>query len=105
MVSAGSPALFLLVRMEFVFGAKGKTATLVMLQPSTPAREFTTRIHAPSQSLMQPPLSRFRTPAFSRKISRFFRVRLLSRSPRLASYSAYFGSAKVYLSQPFRPSM
>jgi hypothetical protein len=88
-----------------ILAAKEKTATLVMLQSLTLARELATRTHAPSQSLMQPPLSRSRTPAASRKVSRFFRVRMLGESPRLASYSAYFGSAKVYLSQPFRPSM
>jgi len=82
-----------------------KTATLVMLQPPTPAREFAIRIHAPSQSLMQPPLPQSLTPAASRKVSRFFRVRVPRESPRLAGYSAYFGSAKFYLSQPFRPSM
>lgn len=82
-----------------------KTATLVMLQPPTPAREFAIRIHAPSQSLMQPPLPRSLTPAASRKVSRFFRVRVLCESPRFAGYSAYFGWAKFCLSQPFRPSM
>src|SRR5512146_2046572 len=86
-------------------GKTEKTATLVMLQPPTPAREFAIRIHAPSQSLMQPPLPRSLTPTASRKVGRFFRVRVLCESPRLAGHSAYFGSAKFYLSQPFRPSM
>ena len=41
----------------------GKAATLVMLQPSAPAREPTAWIHAPSQPLMRSPLSRSQTPA------------------------------------------
>ena len=35
---------------------------------------------------------------------RFFRVWLLTGSPRRADHPAYFGLAKFYLSQPFRPS-
>src|SRR5258708_9688153 len=70
-----------------------KAATLVMLQPSAPAREPTAWIHAPSQPLMRSPLSQFQTPTAPRRASRFFRVWLLFRSPCLADHSAYFGSA------------
>jgi hypothetical protein len=35
---------------------------------------------------------------------RFFQVWLPVGSPRRANHSAYFGSAKFYLSQPFQPS-
>ena len=35
---------------------------------------------------------------------RFFQVWLPAGSPRRANHSAYFGSAKFYLSQPFQPS-
>jgi hypothetical protein len=51
-----------------------KAATLVMLQPSAPAREQITRMHVPSQPLMRSPLSRSQTPAPPRRVSRFFRV-------------------------------
>jgi hypothetical protein len=81
-----------------------KAVTLVMLQLPPPAREPTTRIHAPSQPLMQSPLSRNQTPATPRRARRFFRVRPLTRSPRLADHSAYFGSANLFSCQPFRPS-
>jgi hypothetical protein len=90
---------------EGKFAAKIKKAvTLVMLQLPPPAREPTTRIHAPSQPLMQSPLSRNQTPATPRRARRFFRVRPLTRSPRLADHSAYFGSANLFSCQPFRPS-
>jgi hypothetical protein len=59
----------------------GKAATLVMLQPPAPAREPTAWMHAPSQPLMRSPLSRIQTPAPPRRVSRFFRVWLLFRSP------------------------
>jgi len=57
--------------------------------------------HSP---LMRSPLSQFQTPTAPRRVSRFFRVWLLSGLPRLADHSAYFGLAKFYLSQPFQPS-
>jgi hypothetical protein len=41
-----------------VRSGNGKAATLVMFQPSAPAREPTAWIHAPSQPLMRSPLSR-----------------------------------------------
>ena len=69
----------------------GKAATLVMLQPSAPAREPTAWIHAPSQPLMQSLLSQFQTPTVPRRVSRFFRVRLPFRLPCRADHSAYFG--------------
>src|ERR1051325_2740539 len=75
-----------------------------MLQPPTPAREPTTRIHAPSQPLMQPPLSRNLTPATPRRARRIFRVWSLTESPRFAGHPAYFGSANLFSCQPFRPS-
>lgn len=81
-----------------------KAVTLVMLQPPTPAREPTTRTHAPSQPLMQSPLSRNRTPAAPRRVRRFFRVRPPTGSPRLADHPAYFGLANLLNCQPFRPS-
>ena len=71
----------------------GKAATLVTLQPSAPAREPTAWMHAPSQPLMRSLLSQFQTPTAPRRVSRFFRVRLLFRSPRRADHSAYFGLA------------
>src|SRR5215831_10608533 len=72
-------------------GEMVKAATLVMFQPSAPAREPTAWIHAPSQPLMRSPLSRFQTPTAPRRVSRFFRVWLLFRSPCRADHSAYFG--------------
>ena len=57
------------------------------------AAELTAWIHAPSQPLMRSPLSRFQTPTAPRRTSRFFRVRLLFRSPCRADHSAYFGAA------------
>src|ERR1051326_3128076 len=53
---------------------------------------------------MRSPLLQFQTPTAPRRVSRFFRVWLLSELPRLADHSAYFGLAKFYLSQPFQPS-
>ena len=85
-------------------GEKVKAATLVTLQPSTPAREPTAWMHAPSQPLMRSLLSQFQTPTAPRRTSRFFRVWLLVRSPCRADHSAYFGLAKFYLGQPFQPS-
>ncbi len=70
-----------------------KAATLVMLQPFAPAREPIAWIHVPSQPLMRSPLSQFQTPTAPRRISRFFRVWLLFRSPCRADHSAYFGLA------------
>jgi len=72
----------------------GKAATLVMFQPSAPAREPTAWIHVPSQPLMRSPLSRCQTPAPPRRVSRFFRVWLPIRSPCRADHSAYFGLAR-----------
>ncbi len=43
-------------------------------------------------------------PNSSSQSSRFFQVWLPFGSPRWANHSAYFGPAKFYLSQPFRPS-
>jgi len=62
-----------------------------MLQPSAPARELRAWIHAPSQPLMQSPLSQFQTPTAPRRVSRFFRVWLPFRLPCRADHSAYFG--------------
>jgi hypothetical protein len=75
----------------------GKAATLVMLQPSAPARKLTAWIHAPSQPLMRSLLSQFQTPTAPRRVSRFFRVRLLFRSPCRADHSAYFGLTRFIL--------
>ncbi len=61
-------------------------------------------MHAPSQPLMRSLLLQFQTPTAPRRVSRFFRVWLLSGLPRLADHPAYFGLAKFYLSQPFQPS-
>jgi hypothetical protein len=72
----------------------GKAATLVMLQPSAPAREPTAWMHAPSQPLMRSLLSQIQTPTAPRRTSRFFRVWLLVRSPCRADHSAYFGVAR-----------
>jgi len=72
----------------------GKAATLVMLQPSTPAREPTAWMHVPSQPLMRSLLSQIQTPTAPRRTSRFFRVWLLVRSPCRADHSAYFGVAR-----------
>jgi hypothetical protein len=71
-----------------------KAATLVMLQPSAPAREPTAWMHAPSQPLMRSLLSQIQTPTAPRRTSRFFRVWLLVRSPCRADHSAYFGVAR-----------
>jgi len=49
-----------------------KTATLVTLQPLALAREPTTRIRAPSRSLMRSLLSQYQTPAFPRRFVGFF---------------------------------
>ena len=81
-----------------------KAVTLVMLQPPPPAREPTTRIHAPSQPLMRSPLPRNLTPAAPRRVRRIFRVRSPSGSPRLADHPAYFGVANLFSCHPFRPS-
>ena len=43
-------------------------------------------------------------PNYSSQSRRFFQVWLLFGLPRRADHSAYFGLAKVYLSQPFQPS-
>ena len=43
-------------------------------------------------------------PNYSSQSRRFFQVWLLFGLPRRADHSAYFGSAKFYLSQPFQPS-
>src|SRR5215471_13889371 len=72
-----------------------KAATLVRLQPFAPAREPTAWIRAPSQPLMQSLLSQFQTPTAPRRVGRFFRVWLLSRSPCRADHSAYFGPSKL----------
>src|ERR1700676_5335264 len=61
-------------------------------------------MHVPSQPLMRLPLSGFQTPTCPRRASRFFRVWLLVELPQPANHSVYFGLAKFYLSQPFRPS-
>lgn len=71
-----------------------KAATLVMLQPSAPAREPTAWMHVPSQPLMRSLLSQLQTPTAPRRTSRFFRVWLLVRSPCRADHSAYFGVAR-----------
>ena len=81
-----------------------KAVTLVMLQLPAPARKPIAWIHAPSQPLMRSLLSQFQTPTAPRRVSRFFRVWVLSKLLRLADHSAYFGLAKFYLSQPFQPS-
>ena len=78
-----------------------KAATLVMFQPSAPAREPTAWIHVPSQPLMRSPLSRSQTPAPPRRVSRFFRVwspvqvALMSRSLSLLR------TGKFYFANPF----
>jgi hypothetical protein len=43
-------------------------------------------------------------PNYPSQSGRFFQVWLLFGLPRRADHSAYFGLAKVYLSQPFQPS-
>jgi hypothetical protein len=43
-------------------------------------------------------------PNYSSQSGRFFQVWLLVGLPHRADHSAYFGLAKVYLSQPFQPS-
>jgi hypothetical protein len=43
-------------------------------------------------------------PNYPSQSRRFFQVWLLLGLPRRADHSAYFGRAKVYLSQPFQPS-
>lgn len=53
---------------------------------------------------MQSPLSRYRTPTWPRSLSRFFRVRPSSESPRSLNHPVYFGLATVSNRQPFRPS-
>jgi hypothetical protein len=54
---------------------------------------LTAWMHAPSQPLMRSLLSQFQTPTAPRRVSRLFRVRLLSGLPRLADHQAYFGPA------------
>ena len=78
-----------------------KAATLVMLQPRTPARESTARMHVPSQPLMRSPLSQFQTPTAPRRVSRFFRVWMPFRSPCRANHSAYFGLTSFISPNPF----
>jgi hypothetical protein len=53
---------------------KEKAVTLVMLQPTTPAREPPAWRHVPSQPLMRSPLSRFQTPTDTSQCGWFFRV-------------------------------
>jgi len=66
-----------------------------MLQPLALAREPTAWIRAPSQPLMRSLLSQFQTPTTPRRVSRFFRVWLLIRSPCRADHPAYFEPARV----------
>ena len=81
-----------------------KAATLVMLQPSAPAREPKAWMHAPSQPLMRSPLSRFQTPAPPRKSQPVFsgldalQVTLLSRPLSLLQIG------KFLFRQSFQPS-
>jgi len=70
-----------------------RAATLVMLQPATPARELPTWIHVPSQPLMRSLLSQFQTPAAPRSVRRFFRVWSPCGSLHRVDHPAYFGSA------------
>ena len=56
-----------------VSAATERAATLVMLQPPTPARESAAWRHAPSQPLMRPLLLQSQTPTASREAVVFFR--------------------------------
>ena len=60
--------------------------------------------HAPSQPLDAITAFAVPNPNHSSQGSRFFQVWLPSRSPCRADHPVYFGLAKVYFSQPFRPS-
>ena len=81
----------------------GKAATLVMPQPSAPAREPIAWMHAPSQPLMRSPLSRYQTPTAPRRNSRFFQVWSPFRSPCRADHSAYSDWQDLFR-QSFQPS-
>ena len=60
--------------------------------------------HAPSQPLDAITAFAVPDPNYPSQSSRFFQVRLPNRSPCRANHPVYFGPAKVYFSQPFRPS-
>ena len=60
--------------------------------------------HAPSQPLDAITAFAVPDPNYSSQSSRFFQVWLPSRLPCRADHPVYFGLAKVYFSQPFRPS-
>src|ERR1039458_6929519 len=80
---------------------KEKAVTLVMLKPTTPARESPAWTHVPSQPLMRSPLSQFQTPADTSQCSRFFRVWSLAESPRQADHPVYFGTGNLLEASPF----
>ena len=81
-----------------------KAATLVMLQPPTPAREPTAWMHVPSQPLMRSPLSRIPDPNCSSQKQSVFsgpvalQVALKSRSLSLLR------TDKFLFRQSFQPS-
>ena len=60
--------------------------------------------HAPSQPLDAITAFAVPNPNHSSQSSRFFRVWLPNKLPCRANHPVYFGLAKVYFSQPFRPS-
>jgi hypothetical protein len=79
----------------------GKAATLVMFQPSAPAREPIAWIHVPSQPLMRSPLSRSQTPAPPRRVSRFFRVWSPVQVALPGRSLSLLRTGKVYFANPF----
>ena len=73
-----------------------KAATLVMLQPPTPARELPARSHVPSQPLKRSPLSQFQTSADISQRRRFFQVWWFRESPRLPTDQSSSGGQRLW---------
>ena len=82
----------------------GKAATLVMLQPWTPARELPAWTHVPSQPLIRSPLSQFQTSADISQRRRFFQVWRFRESPRSPTDQSSSGGQRIIEAYPFRPS-
>ena len=83
---------------------KEKAITLIMLQPTTPARESPAWTHVPSQPLTRSPLSRFQTPTDTSQCGWFFRVWQYWRVTSPSGSHSLLWNRQLIGSQPFRPS-
>ncbi len=81
-----------------------KAATLVMLQPPTPARELVAWTHVPSQPLIRSQLSQFQTSADISQRRRFFQVWRFRESPRSPTVQSTSGRQRIIEARPFGPS-